>query len=420
MSGIRETIQYFDVPGQIMAGATILIIGKRASGKSSLLFDILSHIAHFFQFGLALTPTQSSRMKFASCMPSALIDRQSPERLQQFIAVVNSLYDKAITMGKEPRRSYLLCDDTAFDDKFMRCKTLSEVFLNGRNFGMTCILVLQYIMKVGPDLRGNADFVFVFWDNNSKNQEKIREFWFNMMPKKTKKRKLTIADARKILIEEESAKLIDMDEVKEEAITKAENTGIIFIDEIDKIAVGAAKKGGPDVSREGVQRDLLPIVEGSAVNTKYGVVNTDHVLFIAAGAFHFTKPSDLIPELQGRFPIRVELDDLTKDDFLRILKEPKNALTKQYQALIASEDVEISFQDEALEEIAEMAFNINAEVENIGARRLHTVMSKLLNEILFDIPDVIGPNAKIVITRDKVKERLSDMVQNKDLSHYIL
>lgn len=242
----------------------------------------------------------------------------------------------------------------------------------------------------------------------------------NMMPKKTKKRKLTIADARKILIEEESAKLIDMDEVKEEAITKAENTGIIFIDEIDKIAVGAAKKGGPDVSREGVQRDLLPIVEGSAVNTKYGVVNTDHVLFIAAGAFHFTKPSDLIPELQGRFPIRVELDDLTKDDFLRILKEPKNALTKQYQALIASEDVEISFQDEALEEIAEMAFNINAEVENIGARRLHTVMSKLLNEILFDIPDVIGPNAKIVITRDKVKERLSDMVQNKDLSHYIL
>jgi ATP-dependent HslUV protease ATP-binding subunit HslU len=242
----------------------------------------------------------------------------------------------------------------------------------------------------------------------------------NMMPKKTKKRKLTIADARKILIEEESAKLIDMDEVKEEAIAKAENTGIIFIDEIDKIAVGASKKGGPDVSREGVQRDLLPIVEGSAVNTKYGVVNTDHVLFIAAGAFHFTKPSDLIPELQGRFPIRVELDDLTKNDFLRILKEPKNALTKQYQALIAAEDVEITFQDEALEEIAEMAFNINAEVENIGARRLHTVMSKLLNEILFDIPDVIGPNTKIVITRDKVKERLSDMVQNKDLSHYIL
>lgn len=242
----------------------------------------------------------------------------------------------------------------------------------------------------------------------------------NMMPKKTKKRKVSIADARKILMEEESSKLIDMDEVKEEAIEKAQNTGIVFIDEIDKIAVGAAKKGGPDVSREGVQRDLLPIVEGSAVNTKYGVVNTDHILFIAAGAFHFAKPSDLIPELQGRFPIRVELDNLTKDDFLRILKEPKNALTKQYQALIGSEDVEITFQEDALEEIAEMAFNINADVENIGARRLHTVMSKLLNEILFDIPDVIGPNAKVVITKEQVSDKLSGLIQNKDLSHYIL
>jgi ATP-dependent HslUV protease ATP-binding subunit HslU len=242
----------------------------------------------------------------------------------------------------------------------------------------------------------------------------------NMMPKKTKKRKVTIADARKILLDEESAKLIDMDEVKEEAIVKAQNTGIVFIDEIDKIAVGASKKGGPDVSREGVQRDLLPIVEGSAVNTKHGVVNTDHILFIAAGAFHFAKPSDLIPELQGRFPIRVELDNLTKADFLRILREPKNALTKQYQALIGAEDVEISFQDEALEEIAEMAFNINDEVENIGARRLHTVMSKLLNEILFDIPDVIGPNAKVVITRQQVQEKLSGLIENKDLSHYIL
>ena len=242
----------------------------------------------------------------------------------------------------------------------------------------------------------------------------------NMMPKKTKKRKVTIADARKLLLDEEASKLIDMDEVKEEALLKTENTGIVFIDEIDKIAVGAAKKGGPDVSREGVQRDLLPIVEGSAVNTKYGVVNTDHILFISAGAFHFTKPSDLIPELQGRFPIRVELDNLTKEDFLRILKEPKNALTRQYEALIGAEDVEITFQDDALEELAEMAFNINAEVENIGARRLHTVMSKLLNDILFDIPDVIGPNAKIIITKKRVQERLSDMVQDKDLSHYIL
>lgn len=242
----------------------------------------------------------------------------------------------------------------------------------------------------------------------------------NMMPKKNKKRKVSIKDARKILMEEESAKLIDMEELKEEAIEKAQNTGIVFIDEIDKIASVGSKKNGPDVSREGVQRDLLPIVEGSAVNTKYGIVNTDHILFVAAGAFHYAKPSDLIPELQGRFPIRVELENLTKEDFVRILKEPKNALTKQYAALIGAEDVEIIFQDDAMDKIAEMAFNINTELENIGARRLHTVMSKLLNDILFDIPDIININTKIVITKKNVINKLSDMVQNKDLSEYIL
>ena len=249
----------------------------------------------------------------------------------------------------------------------------------------------------------------------------LQEMLGNMMPKKSKKRKVTIAEARKILLEEESAKLIDMDEVKDEAIAKAENTGIIFIDEVDKIAGGSKKGGGgPDVSREGVQRDLMPIVEGSAVNTKYGIIKTDHILFIAAGAFHFAKPSDLIPELQGRFPIRVELQNLTKGDFLSILKDPKNALTKQYIALIESEEVSLSFKDDALEELAEIAFSINAEVENIGARRLHTVMSHLLNDILFDIPDVIGPNAKIVVTKEMVNERLDGLVKNKDLSQFIL
>ncbi len=249
----------------------------------------------------------------------------------------------------------------------------------------------------------------------------IQEMLGNMLPKKNKKRKVTIAEARKILMEEESAKLIDMDEVKEEALEKAMNSGIIFIDEIDKIASGGSGGGkGPDVSREGVQRDLLPIVEGSSVMTKYGVVNTDHILFIAAGAFHVSKPSDLIPELQGRFPIRVELDNLSKGDFLRILKEPKNALTKQYEALIGAEDVKIEFQDEALEELAEIAFHINEEVENIGARRLNTVMSRLLNEILFDIPDKIGPNAHIVIDKKLVVDKLQGLVKDKDLSHYIL
>jgi len=250
----------------------------------------------------------------------------------------------------------------------------------------------------------------------------LQEMINGMLPKKNKKRRVSIAEAKKILLEEESAKLIDMDEVKEAAIRKAENTGIIFIDEIDKIAGGVKRTGGsgPDVSREGVQRDLLPIVEGSPVSTKYGVVNTDHILFVAAGAFHFAKPSDLIPELQGRFPIRVELENLTKDDFYQILKEPKNALTKQYQALFLAEDVELSFEENALHEIAETAFKINSDVENIGARRLHTVMSQLLNEFLYDMPDVIGPNAKLSITKEKVIEKLDELVKDKDLSQYVL
>ncbi len=250
----------------------------------------------------------------------------------------------------------------------------------------------------------------------------LQDMLSNVIPKKTKKRKVTIGEAKKLLLEEESAKLIDMDEVKDEAISKAENTGIIFIDEIDKIAVSSKKGGGggPDVSREGVQRDLLPIVEGSAVSTKHGVINTDHILFVAAGAFHVAKPSDLIPELQGRFPIRVELENLTKDDFYLILKEPKNALTKQYEALLGAESVSLEFADEALHELAELAFHINEEVENIGARRLHTVMSHLLNDILFDIPDEISANAKIMITRELVAERLSNLVKNKDLSEFIL
>ena len=250
----------------------------------------------------------------------------------------------------------------------------------------------------------------------------LQEMLSGMMPKKNKKRKVTIGEAKKLLLEEEASKLIDMDEVKEEAIKKAENTGIIFVDEIDKIAAGGDRKGssGGDVSREGVQRDLLPIVEGSAVNTKYGIVHTDHILFIAAGAFHVAKPSDLIPELQGRFPIRVELSDLTKEDFAMILREPKNALTKQYTALFTAENVELSFQDDAMDEIADIAFQINSEIENIGARRLHTVMSHLLNDFLFDVPDKIEPNSKLVVNKEMVRERLSGLVQNKDLSQYIL
>jgi ATP-dependent HslUV protease ATP-binding subunit HslU len=247
----------------------------------------------------------------------------------------------------------------------------------------------------------------------------IQEMIGGMMPKKNKKRKLPISEARKVLLEEESAKLIDMDEVKEEAIWKAENLGMIFIDEIDKIASSGGKSGA-DVSREGVQRDLLPIVEGSSVNTKYGTVNTDHILFIAAGAFHVSKPSDLIPELQGRFPIRVELESLTEENFYQILSKPKNALTKQYVAMLKSENVDLEFNVEALRELAKIAFEANGEVENIGARRLQTVMSHLLNEILFEVPDKITAGTKILIDKAKVNERLDGLVKNKDLSQYIL
>ena len=249
----------------------------------------------------------------------------------------------------------------------------------------------------------------------------LQEMISGMMPKKAKKRKVTVAEARKILLEEEAARLIDMDEVKEEALRKAEDAGIIFIDEIDKIASSHAKGGGgPDVSREGVQRDLLPIVEGSTVNTKYGVIKTDHVLFIAAGAFHISKPSDLIPELQGRFPIRVELNSLTKEDFVRILKEPKNALTKQYIAMFEAEGVKISFTEAAIDAIAQAAFSINAEMENIGARRLQTVISRLLNEYLFDVPDKIPAGSELEVSGEMVAQKLSGLMKNKDLSEYIL
>jgi ATP-dependent HslUV protease ATP-binding subunit HslU len=235
--------------------------------------------------------------------------------------------------------------------------------------------------------------------------------------KRTKRRKVKIPEALEILSHEEAQKLIDMDKVAKDAVFRAENSGIVFLDEIDKIA-GRESAHGPDVSREGVQRDLLPIVEGSTVTTKYGPVKTDHVLFIAAGAFHVSKPSDLIPELQGRFPIRVELEALTDDDLVRILKEPENALTKQYQALLATEGVTVTYSEDAILEIARIAAEVNGRTQNIGARRLHTIMERLLDELSFAAPD-IGPQ-QVTITATYVKDRLSDVVKNEDLSKYIL
>jgi len=247
----------------------------------------------------------------------------------------------------------------------------------------------------------------------------LQDMLSGMIPKRQKKRKMTVAEAREHLTNEEAEKMIDMDNVAREAVNRTENSGIIFIDEIDKVAVSSSGRGGPDVSRQGVQRDLLPIVEGSAVNTKHGIVKTDHILFITAGAFHVAKPSDLIPELQGRFPIRVELNSLTQEDFVKILTQPRNALTKQYQALLASEGVTLSFDEQAIDEIANLAFSVNQEVENIGARRLHTIMSNLLDEILFEVPD-LTPEQNFHITYDFVKDKLYHLVSQKDLSHYIL
>ena len=245
----------------------------------------------------------------------------------------------------------------------------------------------------------------------------IRDMLGNLMPKNTKRRKVKIKDALKLVAQEEAAHLVDMDQVKTEAIALVEQSGIIFIDEIDKIA-GKDKSHGPDVSKEGVQRDLLPIVEGSSVPTKYGIVKTDHILFIASGAFHVSKPSDLIPELQGRFPIRVELHSLGADDFVRILTEPKNALVLQYIALLRTEGIEIEFTVDAVEKISALAVEVNASTENIGARRLHTLMEKLLEDILFEAPDI--EEKKIVIDAAFVEKQLMNIVGNEDLTRYIL
>ncbi|AXN40533.1 HslU--HslV peptidase ATPase subunit [Peribacillus butanolivorans] len=240
----------------------------------------------------------------------------------------------------------------------------------------------------------------------------------SLMPKKSKKRKLKVSEARIVLTNEEAAKLIDMDEVTSDAVYGAEQNGIIFIDEIDKIASKQSGGSSADVSREGVQRDILPIVEGSTVVTKYGSVKTDHVLFIAAGAFHMAKPSDLIPELQGRFPIRVELNKLTVDDFVRILHEPDNALLKQYVALLETEGIEIEFSDDAVRKIAEVAFEVNQNTDNIGARRLHTILERLLEDLSFEAPEITME--KITITPQYVEEKLGSIARNKDLSQFIL
>jgi ATP-dependent HslUV protease ATP-binding subunit HslU len=246
----------------------------------------------------------------------------------------------------------------------------------------------------------------------------LKDMFSNLFPGKTKRRRVQVPEALQLLVQEELGRLIDTDKVTKMAKERVEQTGIVFIDELDKVAGGGSAHHGPDVSREGVQRDLLPIIEGCTVNTKHGVIKTDHILFVAAGAFHVSKPSDLIPELQGRFPLRAELSALTREDFVRILTEPKNALVTQYQELLKTEGVTLDFQDDAVAEIAALAEEVNDRAENIGARRLHTIMEKLLEEISFEAPDMEG--VTVPITPDMVRERLQDIVKSEDLSRYIL
>jgi len=246
----------------------------------------------------------------------------------------------------------------------------------------------------------------------------LQEMFKNIMPQKKKRRKMKVKEAKIILEQQEANRLIDMDEVKKEALKRTEHSGIIFLDEIDKICSRDSGSRGVDVSREGVQRDLLPIIEGSTVMTKYGMVKTDHILFIAAGAFHVSKPSDLIPELQGRFPIRVELDSLSKEDFIRILKEPENSLTKQYTELLKADGIQVQFTDDGIEEMASVAANVNKTNENIGARRLHTIIERVLEEISFEAPDT--DEKIVVVNKDYVNNKLSNIVENQDLSRYIL
>ena len=265
---------------------------------------------------------------------------------------------------------------------------------------------------------GSGPMVEIFSAAGMEEMElNVKEVFGNIFPGRKKKRKVKIPEAREIIFQEESQRLIDMDRVVENAVRNTEQNGIIFLDELDKVA-GSDEGYGPDVSREGVQRDLLPIVEGSTVTTKYGMVRTDHILFIAAGAFNASKPSDLLPELQGRFPIRVELDHLSMEDFIRILTEPKNALVRQYEALLQTEGISLTFTDDAIEEISRIAADVNDRMENIGARRLHTVMEKLVDEISFEAPDMAEKS--VVIDQDYVAEKLADILEDENLSRYIL
>jgi ATP-dependent HslUV protease ATP-binding subunit HslU len=327
---------------------------------------------------------------------------QAEERVLELLLPRTQTERRVQAVGGEPERTTPASDDTTTREKLRRM--LREGTLDERTVEVDVTKPSPMIEVLTPQGLGEVE-------------HGIKEIFQNFMPRPTKKTKMRVPEALEVLAQEEAARLIDMEAATSEAIRRVEQSGIVFIDEIDKIT-GREGLHGPDVSREGVQRDLLPIVEGSTVNTKHGPVRTDHVLFIASGAFHIAKPSDLIPEFQGRFPIRVELEPLTQQDFIRILTEPENALTRQYTALLQTEGVTLVFREDAVAEIARIAAAVNERTENIGARRLHTVMERLLDQVSFDAPELGG--REIVIDATYVRERLESVLQDQDLSRYIL
>ncbi|MDD9139631.1 MAG: ATP-dependent protease ATPase subunit HslU [Candidatus Cardinium sp.] len=401
----------------------ILMIGPTGVGKTEIARR-LAKIAH-----VPFIKVEASKFTEVGYVGRD-VESMVRDLVERAIAMVKAEKTEALQVTIQQQIEELLLDivcpstkpKEGTDTKSDRTQNIDVVRAHFREQLSSGLLEQQQIeiqVSNNPTYQGNLTGIGIGPSTDEGIIMNFQDMLSSFLSKQTKKRKVTIAEARNLLLAEELAKQIDMHIVKEEAIERASNTGIIFIDEIDKIA-STTQTYGSGVSREGVQRDLLPIVEGSAIHTKYGIVHTDHILFIGAGAFHMAKPSDLIPELQGRFPIRVTLENLSQTHFYQILDEPKSALPIQYQALLAVEGITLHFDLEAKQEIAAMAYRLNEAIENIGARRLQTVMSHLLNPILFDVPDRIVPPMELTVTKEMVQKSLAGLLQHKDLNQYIL